>query len=238
MISERQNEILKALVKEYIKTAEPISSESLAKKHDFGLCPSAIRIEMNFLIKTGYLEQPHTSAGRIPTDKAYRYFVDFVLTNQREEKKENKIEEIIEGIIKEKMEDRYKLASRLAKFLADTSSGFAIVHFLNNDLSWKEGWEEIAKEPEFKDNDFIQSFVGLLQDFEEKIKKFDVRGVKIFIGKEIPLPHTQGLSLICSSCPISKSEKAFISILGPKRMDYNRNINLIYSLHRALGDLA
>jgi heat-inducible transcriptional repressor len=60
MISERQAQIIKNLVKEYIKTAEPVSSKFLAEKYDFGICPSAIRIEFQYLIKEGYLEQPHT----------------------------------------------------------------------------------------------------------------------------------------------------------------------------------
>ena len=76
MISERQEEIIKLLVKEYIKSAEPISSKFLAEKYDFGICPSTLRIEFQYLIKEGFLEQPHTSAGRVPTDKAYRFFVD------------------------------------------------------------------------------------------------------------------------------------------------------------------
>ena len=76
MLSERQEQIVKSLVREYIKTAEPISSKFLSERHEFDLCPSSIRIELQYLINEGYLEQPHTSAGRIPTDKAYRFFVD------------------------------------------------------------------------------------------------------------------------------------------------------------------
>jgi len=73
ILSERQYEILKALIDEYIRTAEPISSDFLAQKYNFGLCSSAIRIEMQLLNKSGFLEQPHTSAGRVPTDRAYRF---------------------------------------------------------------------------------------------------------------------------------------------------------------------
>ena len=76
MISERQNKIVKMLVIEYIKTAQPVSSSFLAEHYDFGICPSAIGVKFQSLIKEGFLEQPHTSAGRIPTDKAYRLFVN------------------------------------------------------------------------------------------------------------------------------------------------------------------
>ena len=235
MISDRQNTILKALIREYIKTAEPISSDFLAKKYDFGLCPSAIRIEMQLLIKSGFLEQPHTSAGRIPTDKAYRFFVDSLIGEKAE--KENTLEDEIEEILKEKEADRFQLAGNLAKFLANTSSGLAIVQFFDNDISWKEGWEEIAKEPEFVDKDFVFNFLNFLDNFEEKIKTLDAHGLHIYIGREIPLPRAKNLSLICSTCMISPNESAFVTIIGPKRMDYTRNINLINSLNKALEDL-
>jgi heat-inducible transcriptional repressor len=235
MISDRQNVILKALIREYIKTAEPISSDFLSKKYDFGLCPSAIRIEMQSLIKSGFLEQPHTSAGRIPTDKAYRFFVDSLVAESGD--KENLMENEIEEILKEKINDRFRMAGNLAKFLANTSSGLAIVQFFNNDVSWKEGWEEIAKEPEFVDKDFVFNFLNFLDNFEEKIKALDSQGMHIYIGKEIPLPRAKNLSLICSSIMISPNEGAFISIIGPKRMDYTRNIKLINSLNKALEDL-
>ena len=235
MISERQNAILKALIREYIKTAEPISSDFLAKKYDFGLCPSAIRIEMQLLIKSGFLEQPHTSAGRIPTDKAYRFFVDSLI--EEKEGKENIIENELEEIFKEKVIDRFQLAGNLAKFLANTSSGLAIVQFFNNGISWKEGWEEIAKEPEFIDKDFIFNFLNFIDNFEEKIKALDTLGMHIYIGKEIPLPRAKSLSLICSTCMISPNESAFVTIIGPKRMVYTRNIKLLNSLNKALGDL-
>ncbi|MFA5087221.1 MAG: hypothetical protein WC470_02905 [Candidatus Paceibacterota bacterium] len=232
-MTERQNEILKALIKEYIKTAEPISSEFLAKKYDFGLCPSAIRIEMQLLIKGGFLEQPHTSAGRIPTDRAYRFFVDTFV----EPKEERSIEAELNEILNKQIDDQFKLAGNLAKFLAGASSGLAIIHFVNNDVSWKEGWDEIAREPEFLENNFAFNLLNFLDNFEEKIKNIESSGVNIYIGHEIPIPKADNLSLICSTCSISDKEKAFVSILGPKRMDYTKNINLIHSINKVLKDL-
>jgi heat-inducible transcriptional repressor len=91
MITERQNQILDSLIREYIKTAEPVASDFLAKKYGFGLCPSAIRLELQALLKEGYLEQPHTSAGRIPTDKAYRLLL-IIFYKKRIRKKKNQKE--------------------------------------------------------------------------------------------------------------------------------------------------
>ena len=75
-LSARQTHILKSLIDEYIEAAEPIGSESLEKKYDLGVSPATIRNEMLTLTKMGYLRQPHTSAGRIPSPKAMKFYID------------------------------------------------------------------------------------------------------------------------------------------------------------------
>ena len=76
MITQRQEKILNSLVKEYIDRAEPISSELLKKKCNLDVSPATIRNELQELTERGYITQPHTSAGRIPTEKGYRYFIE------------------------------------------------------------------------------------------------------------------------------------------------------------------
>lgn len=229
MISDRQSQIIKSLVKEYIKTAEPVSSKFLAEKYDFGICPSAIRIEFQYLIKEGYLEQPHTSAGRIPTDKAYRFFVD-TLKEKREERVEEEIEKMIRGA-----GDRLRMASEITKFLADNSSSFVNLHFFKEGFDLKEGLDEIFKEPEAKDESFVSSFVNFMENFEKNIDKLRGSETKVFIGKENPVPRSKEITLICSECNLP-GQKAMITILGPKRMDYEKNIRLINSLNKALEE--
>lgn len=76
ILDDRKLNILKAIITDYIDTAEPIGSRTIAKKHELGLSSATIRNEMADLEEMGYLEQPHTSAGRIPSDKGYRIYVD------------------------------------------------------------------------------------------------------------------------------------------------------------------
>ncbi len=80
MLDERKTAILKAVVREYIETAQPVGSGHVARAQDVRVSPATIRNEMAVLEQEGYLIQPHTSAGRIPTDKGYRYFVDHLTT--------------------------------------------------------------------------------------------------------------------------------------------------------------
>ncbi|MGB3933190.1 MAG: HrcA family transcriptional regulator, partial [bacterium] len=79
MLSERKRAILKAIVSDYIQRAEPVGSRTLARRYNLGISPATIRNEMADLGEMGYLEQPHTSAGRIPSYKGYRYFVDSLM---------------------------------------------------------------------------------------------------------------------------------------------------------------
>jgi transcriptional regulator of heat shock response len=235
MISERQNKIVRMLVMEYIKTAQPVSSSFLAENYDFGICPSAMRIELQSLIKEGFLEQPHTSAGRIPTDKAYRLFVNGLKGSQS--KKGDKIEDALEGILKKKESDEVKTASALAKFLADISSGLIMLHLYDEGITLKEGLEDVFSEPESEDREFVSGFINFIENFERHIDKINVQaGIRIMIGEEIPVPKAKNMTMICSECNFP-SQRAFISILGPKRMDYDKNISIINSLNKALEEI-
>jgi len=243
-ITERQGKILNSIVTDYINLAQPISSEFLEKKYNFGICPASIRIEMQKLTDKGFLFQPHTSAGRVPTDKGYRFFVDNLLKSEIPEFEDVlEIEDIFRGAGK----DIFKLASRLTKFLAEQSSNFTILNLLDRDFLLKEGWEEILQEPEFEEKDLISNFTELLESFEENIESLKVNPVrnrkflngvnseiKVYIGKENPFSKTKDFSIISSRCYLPEGEEGIISLLGPKRMAYDKNISLINSLVRAL----
>ena len=226
MITERQEEILNRIIQEYINSAQPISSQLLEKKYDFGIRPAMIRVEMQKLTDKGYLLQPHTSAGRMPTDKSYRFFVNKLLESEISE---------FEEIFKEAREDILKWAFNLTKFLAEESSNFAILYPLERDFFLKEGWEEILEEPEFEEKDLVFDFAKLLEDFEEKVKELKLNsGIKVFIGRENPFSRAKDFSIISSKCCFPEAGEGIISLLGPKRMDYDRNIGLINSLTKLL----
>lgn len=79
MLNERKKKILQIIIEDYISSAEPVGSRTIARKYDLGLSPATIRNEMSYLELLGYLEQPHTSAGRIPSAQAYRFYVDALI---------------------------------------------------------------------------------------------------------------------------------------------------------------
>jgi len=232
-ITERQNLILDKIIEEYIALAQPVSSQELEKKHDFGISPATIRIEMQKLTETGFLYQPHTSAGRVPTDKGYRFFVDNLLGKGF---LEEKYDLEIENLIEKEIGDTIKFLRSLTKSLAATSSNLALSYLYNNkDFLWKEGWEEILGEPEFKETEYISNFAKLLKSFEENIINLEINsGIKIYIGKENPFSKARDFSIIISRCYFPKKQEGILAILGPKRMAYQKNISLIDSLTKLL----
>jgi len=137
MITERQEKLLNFLIKEYISTAEPVSSFDLKKITDWDICGATIRNDLQKLTKQGFIEQPHTSSGRIPTKKAYKYFVAKI-SSEREEEFSNFIapacrqasdklalpDFIVQQIklAHQQIEEEMKLAEQLMKSLSETST--------------------------------------------------------------------------------------------------------------------
>ena len=94
MLDERKTKILKAIIRNYLETGEPVGSRTISKDSDLNLSSATIRNEMSDLEEMGYILQPHTSAGRIPSDKGYRFYVDHLI-----EEKDNEVTQMKEFMI-------------------------------------------------------------------------------------------------------------------------------------------
>jgi heat-inducible transcriptional repressor len=225
MLTQRQEEILKKLVEDYIKLARPISSEFFEKRHKLKISPPTIRLEFQKLTRQGFLEKPHISAGRIPTDKAYRYFVNNFL--------EERIFEI-EKLIGREINEELRLLQILAKNLAQISKSLILgyLELEKEKMIFKEGWEEVLREPEFLDKEYVFRFLDFLEEFEREIKGLRLNSsIKIYIGKENPFKKGKDFALIVTKCKVLKTDGIF-ALCGPKRMDYNKNVGLIKSVKR------
>lgn len=236
-ISKRQKEILNGVIKEYIDSAQPVSSQLFKKRYGFGISPATIRSEMQALTQKGYLSQPHTSAGRIPADKGYRFFVDRLFSLNNDELDKDFIEKFQE--MKKEIEDDLRFIQLLTKNLASASSNLAVSYFLEREFFWKEGWQELFQEPEFRDFAFNLRFVRMVDNLEKEIKEFisdNFLTPKIYIGKENPISRSEDFSMIISRCSFPENQKGVLMILGPKRMSYQRNISLINSVVKFLEE--
>ena len=119
-LNERKLNILKAIVKDYIETAEAVGSRTISKKHDLGISAATIRNEMADLEELGYLIQPHTSAGRVPSEKGYKLYVDMLMSKSELSNEEKKlIQDCIQNNvshIKDLIQETSKLLSQLTNY--------------------------------------------------------------------------------------------------------------------------
>ena len=123
-MDERKRRILRAIVQDYIATAEPIGSRTIARKFDLGVSPATIRNEMADLEELGFIEQPHTSAGRIPSDAGYRYFVDCLMDPQTLNEEEK---EIIERESTRRIHEIQEVITHTSKLLSELTNLTSIV---------------------------------------------------------------------------------------------------------------
>ncbi len=217
-MKERQRKILKAVVKEYQQTGEPVSSQFLAENCEFAFSPATVRAEMAVLDKAGFLEQPHTSAGRIPTDKAIRFYIEEIddedLTFSEKEQLSRRIKYLHEESVRE-----------MAQFLADCSKSLGIFGSFGRLADFHEagfGW--LAEEPEFAGDglkNILKCFDSLESDFNKFFCGLDEE-VEIFIGQENPIKQLRHCSLMITGFK-KEDKKGLLGILGSKRMNYQKN---------------
>ena len=237
MLSERQTKILYALIQEHIKTAEPIASAALSKKWKFDFSSATVRSEFVQLEEMRFLEQPHTSGGRVPTSKAYRYFVDGLLGGiQKERRRLDDLEQVVRSF-----SDSEHFNRHIVKSLANASNNLALGWMDNekDDDFYFAGLRNLLKAPEFENSNYSMRVGDILDRIDDEIEDFmkegDLSGadVKVYIGSEAPIRGAKDFSLIISSIP-SQWGDLRIAIFGPQRMDYEKNLRLISSVKKLL----
>ncbi|MEZ0537383.1 heat-inducible transcriptional repressor HrcA [Caldicellulosiruptoraceae bacterium PP1] len=124
MLDERKRKILQAIIDDYINTGEPVGSRTIAKKYIFGLSSATIRNEMSDLEELGFLEQPHTSAGRIPSDKGYRYYVDELMQVQDLQNQEI---EYIKNILDTSINEIDEYMGKIARLISELTNYTAVI---------------------------------------------------------------------------------------------------------------
>lgn len=227
-LTKRQEKILTALIDDYIKTAEPVSSKSLSKKRGFDVSAATIRNEFQELTEGGYITQPHTSSGRRPTAKAYRFFVDNISPIQKDD--------FFKGF---DMSDELKFIEQISRNIAFETSNLVLTYLPERDFVFKEGWEELLQMPEFQEKSFLNRFIDEVSYIEKNMKdlvKSTSSEIEIYIGRENPLLRSEGFSLMITRSNFPNNEKGLVAMLGPERTEYERNISILKSLIKSLED--
>ena len=233
-MNERQEKILSAVIEEYTNTAIPVGSTVLIEKHGFAISSATIRNDMAVLEKDGFLYQPHISAGRIPTDKGYRFFVEEIMGDTELTLAEQR--KMQTDLLKLKAQHS-RLSRTTAKLLSSFSGGFAISR-LEKDFS-DFGIRELLENPEFKEVDEFCKVAEALDYIDENIdailKEVKMGETKIFIGEDNPMKRISNCSMVVSPYKTKAGEKGVLAIIGPKRMKYAKNKSVLEYMKKLLS---
>lgn len=237
MLSERQKLILFTLINEYVKNAEPVSSQLLYDAYDFNVSPATLRNELAVLEIEGFVFQPYTSAGRVPTDKGYRLFVDS-LKERNKSRNEDRLKNTLQRIVELKQEEG-ELFAELTRVIASLSGSTVFSGPLASKMLYKAGMNEVLNQPELADSDIRRHFGDVLDSFEKNVDEFarelNEHNPTVFIGKENPIANARNFSMIASRCRIGSNEDGIIVIVGPTRMNYKKNIEVLDALLHLLS---
>lgn len=234
-ITERQQHILGTLVREYVASAEPVASGDLVRKYRLPYSSATVRSELQALDEAGFLTQPHTSAGRVPTDKGYRFFINRELEPAEPALESNAVRAFEALAEVESPAEFLKQASRL---MAHLTQNVALAGFPDEDLFYKSGISEIAQAPEFIEAPTMRDFAALLEvlddEIEDLFRTLHAREPLVFIGRENPIASARRYGMIVSALETPFEKEGVMALIGPKRMDYARNVAIMRHLCASL----
>lgn len=237
-LSERQTQLLKNIVDEYIKTAEPVGSESIEKKYDLGISPATIRNEMVCLTKMNFLKQPHTSAGRVPTPKAMRFYIDQLM----EEKQMSLSDEIkTKEEVMQAKNDLYNLMNEATHALAETTKSLAIGS-LEGVGVWHSGYANIFLNPEFSDLELSTNLFSLIDENSRMNEIFFERmtgrsPIEVLFGEDLGWSGLDYISVVGTRFPLGARECA-LGVVGPERLEYPTVIPILRYFRNLLQEIS
>ena len=222
-LSKRQQEVLEMIVRSYVETAEPVGSRYISRK--LGLSSATIRNVMADLEDMGYIMQPHTSAGRAPTDSGYRYYIESLMRIKN-----------INAQLERSVKDQYGEAARSVEdvlertscMIANITNYVGLTLFSQYDKLYLDGTSHIIEQPEFHD---LRKLYTLLKCLEQKRdlldllnNDFDTDGLTIHIGKENFSNSLNDCSIVTKGYKVKGKASGRLGIIGPKRMVYEKVI--------------
>ena len=226
-MQERQLEILRAIVEEYVATEEPVGSKAIAERRGLGISPATIRNEMALLEDAGLIAQPHTSAGRIPTNQGYRIFVDKIAQVKPLSVAERRaIESFMLGA-----QDPEEVAQRTVRLLAQITHQVAIVQIQVKDRVVLSGTANLAR----SHHESASELFPILEALEEQVVLLTLLAdagadINVKIGYEQSTANLQSTSVVSMGAGAGA-----IGILGPTRMDYSGSMGAVHAVARYIG---
>jgi heat-inducible transcriptional repressor len=231
-MTERQAKILQAIVEQYAEVASPVGSSLLAKA--FNVSSATIRAEMAELERAGFIHQPHTSAGRVPTDKGYRFYVNQLAESTDELAGRPSAERALATRVQ-----HGGIPERTIRNAVDTlvelthNLGLATI----GDQLYISGLSNLFGQPEFINPGQVQEVARLLDNLQPWLyEAAPNEPLSVYIGRENPIGRSAGASLIISRFRSPFSDRSYIGVLGPTRQSYRSVMGLVAHAGEALEE--
>jgi len=229
-MTDRQSEILAAIVEQYAEVASPVGSVMLAKL--FKVSPATVRSEMARLEEMGFITHPHTSAGRIPTDKGYRFYVNTLAHQTTAPQLIDRSARAIEVRVAGAGEPAQAIRSAVDSLVEITHNlGLATI----GGQLYMSGLSHLFRQPEFIQVQAVNEVAMLLDNLEPWLRETaPTEPLSVYIGEENPVGRTSGCTLIISRFRSPYSDRSYIGVLGPTRQSYRNTMWLVRRAAEAL----
>lgn len=230
-MTERQQKILSAIVEQYAEVASPVGSSLLAKV--FNVSSATIRAEMAELERLGYIQQPHTSAGRVPSDKGYRFYVNKLTGSAT--LPERRAEKALAARVQSAGAPERMIRNAVDTLVELTHNlGLATI----GPQLYISGLSNLFGQPEFINSLQVQQVAQLLDNLEPWLREAAPNEpLSVYIGSENPIGRNAGASLIISSFRSPFSDRSYIGTLGPTRQSYRDVMALVSRAGRELEEV-
>ncbi len=233
----RKDRVLAIVVDQYTRNVTPVSSKFIVKKYFYDLSPATVRNILAELEEEGHLTHPHTSAGRVPTQKGYRYFVDHLMNELKLLEEEKK--RIQKGYMVQ-VAELQTLLRKASEAISDLTHYTSFVSVDGeNDLLYY-GLSYVVGYPEFQDFTRIRLLLKMLEEKEqilEIINRTLKNKIEFLIGQEINCKDMKDCSLAISRYKRKDGASGRIALLGPTRMDYERVVSALEYLSEIMSQL-
>lgn len=238
-LTDRQRKLLRSVVEKYIDTAEPVGSETIEKEAGLGVSPATIRNDMVRLTKMGYLRQPHTSAGRVPTSATIKMYVGELMVEKAMSVKD-------EVEIKEHLWDhRYnfdKLIREATHELADKTGALAVATTNEGDV-YSSGMANILDMPEFYDIDLTKAVLSIIDQFEMLDRVFSIampaeKTINIVLGDETDMDYMDQCGFVYTHFDAGTRHQGTLAVIGPCRLNYSAVYPTLRYFSNLIGEVA
>ena len=235
-LTDRQIQILKAIIEEFIAVATPVGSGVLAEKYALDFSPATVRNEMAILHREGFIEKPYSSAGRTPTELGLRYYLTSLMQEQD-------LPVLQEVAAKQRLfqyrENPQRLLREAALALSE-GAGYLGVITTHDGAVFSAGAQRILEHPEFFDINITRAALNLLDNWDLLHDLFsraaEPRAITVLIGKEIGLANLEQVGLVFAHWG-DETKGGVVAVIGPSRMNYATVVPHVKHFAQSLTEL-